>query len=356
MMNVKKMFLAIAMISLFVACRKDKDPVFNISPSAGAEKVSFNGIAGNEPGNTAGNSVYLDLRGEKTTAILRAGWDLGFYNGNDFRVILNNTSIGGAKVLTKNDLALVNASDTMGLLLSVSQLDPQVADLAFFDDINGDLNKTVIPAVSENDALNRVIILNRGTGGSIAPRPWIKLRVLRRGTGYLVQYAGILETTFKTIEVQKNPDFNFQFLSIDKGIVNVEPEKNKWDIVWSYSVFEANFGWGIVPYSFSDLIAVNYLAGVQVKLKSYADAASATAAYAAFNKDSIATNPVVAGRWTIGNTWRSTQPATGARQDRFYLIKDTNGNYYKFKCLAMGVGADGGTRGKPDFAYALIAK
>ena len=183
MMNVKKMFLAIAMISLFVACRKDKDPVFNISPSAGAEKVSFNGIAGNEPGNTAGNSVYLDLRGEKTTAILRAGWDLGFYNGNDFRVILNNTSIGGAKVLTKNDLALVNASDTMGLLLSVSQLDPQVADLAFFDDINGDLNKTVIPAVSENDALNRVIILNRGTGGSIAPRPWIKLRVLRRGTG-----------------------------------------------------------------------------------------------------------------------------------------------------------------------------
>lgn len=353
---VKKMFLAATLLSLFVACKKDKDPIFKISPSGGAEKVSLNGIAGNESGSTPGNSVYLDLRGDKTTAVLRAGWDLGFYNGNDFRVILNNTSIGGAKVLAKNDLASVDASDTIGLSLSVSQLDPQVTDLEYFDDIDGDLSKTAIPAVSENDALNPVIILNRGTGGSIAPRPWIKLRVLRRGTGYLVQYAGIRETTFKTIDVQKNPDFNFQFLSMDNGIVNVEPEKNKWDIVWTYSVFEANFGWGIVPYSFSDLIAVNYLAGVQVKLKTYADAATATAAYAAFNKDSIATNPLVAGRWTIGNTWRSTQPATGARQDRFYLIKDTNGNYYKFKCLAMGVGADGGTRGKPDFTYTLIAQ
>ena len=348
------MFLVATLLSLFVACKKDKDPVFIISPSGGAEKVSFNGIAGNEAGNTAGNSVYLELRGDKTTAVLRAGWDLGFYNGSDFKVILNNTSIGGAKVLAKNDLSSVTASDTIGLSLSVSQLDPQVADLEFFDDINGDLNKTVIPTVSDNDASNPVIILNRGTGGNIAPRPWIKLRVLRRGTGYSVQYAGILESTFKTIDIQKNADFNFQFLSMDNGIVNVEPEKNKWDIVWSYSVFEANFGWGIVPYSFSDLIAVNYLAGVQVKLKTYADAATATSAFAAFNKDSIATNPVTTGRWTIGSGWRSTQPAIGARQDRFYLIKDTNGNYYKFKCLAMGVGSDGGTRGKPDFKYTLI--
>ena len=51
-------------------------------------------------------------------------------------------------------------------------------------------------------------------------------------------------------------------------MVPVEPEKTKWDIVWSYSVFETNFGDGQVPYNFSDLIAVNYLAGVQVKVKS----------------------------------------------------------------------------------------
>jgi len=52
--------------------------------------------------------------------------------------------------------------------------------------------------------------------------------------------------------------------------------------------------------------------------------------------------------------WRSTQPATGARLDRFYIIKDFNSNYYKLKCLAMGIGGDGGTRGKPEFKFERI--
>lgn len=47
-------------------------------------------------------------------------------------------------------------------------------------------------------------------------------------------------------------------------------------------------------------------------------------------------------------------PATGARLDRFYVIKDPNGNYYKLKCLAMGIGSDGGTRGKPEFKFERI--
>ncbi|PZP51428.1 MAG: hypothetical protein DI598_03250 [Pseudopedobacter saltans] len=53
---------------------------------------------------------------------------------------------------------------------------------------------------------------------------------------------------------------------------------------------------------------------------------------------------------------RSTQPATGSRTDRFYIIKDADGNYYKLKFLAMGVNNDGGTRGKPVIQYELISK
>jgi hypothetical protein len=168
-----------------------------------------------------------------------------------------------------------------------------------------------------------------------------------------LQYAGIQETTFKIINIAKDGNYNFQFVSLDDGVVNVEPTKANWDIVWSYSVFSTNFGTGTVPYNFSDMIAVNYLAGVQVKEKIYASTALATAAFNTFNKDSIALNPVVSGRWTIGSNWRSTQPATGAKQDRFYLIKDAAGNYYKLRCLSMGVN-DTGVRGMPKFNYVLI--
>ncbi len=353
-MRIQKLLLATIAASTFMACKKDTDPIIVISPSTGAQ-VQFNGLIGSEAGSAAGNSVYLDLSADKTTAIARASWDLGFYCGSDFRVILNNTSSAGIKVLAKNDLTAVGAADTIGLTLSVNQLNPQPSDLVYFDDASGDPALTARPAVSATDASTNVIILPRGTGGRSAARPWIKLRVLRNvAGGYTVQYAGITETTFRTLQVTKDPAYHFKFVSFDNGIVDAQPEKQSWDLVWSYSVFQTNFGGGNVPYNFSDLIAVNQLSGVTVKEKIYADATTAAAAYNAFNRDSVNNTSLVAGRWTIGSSWRSTQPATGARIDRFYIIKDAEGNYYKFKCLAMGVGTDGGTRGKPDFKYSLI--
>jgi hypothetical protein len=178
--------------------------------------------------------------------------------------------------------------------------------------------------------------------------------VLRNTSGgYTLQYAGIQETTFKTLQIPKDILYHFKFISFENGVVDAQPEKEKWDLVWSYSVFETNFGAGQVPYNFSDLIAVNYLSGVSVATKIYANSATAVTAFDAFNKDSVTNTTLVNNRWAIGSSWRSTQPATGARLDRFYVIKDASGNYYKFKCLDMGI-ADGGTRGKPKFKYALI--
>lgn len=354
MKQSKKIMLTVTIVATLIACKKDTDPIIVVPPSTGAQ-VQLNGIAGSEAGSAAGNSVYLDLSADKQTTALRAGWDLGFYCGSDFRVILNNTTSAGAKVLTQNDLTTVGAADTIGLTLATSQTNPLPEQLAWFDNVAGDLTKTVIPAVSATDADNKVIILNRGTGGGIAARPWIKLRVLRNTSGgYTLQYAGIQETVFKILQIPKDAFYHFKSISFENGMVDAQPEKEKWDLVWTYSVFETNFGAGQVPYNFSDLIAVNYLAGVSVATKIYADVATANAAYTAFNKDSVNNTILVSNRWAIGSGWRSTQPATGARTDRFYIIKDANGNYYKFKCLAMGVGTDGGTRGKPEFKYALI--
>jgi hypothetical protein len=354
MIRLRKVTLVAIAAGVFTACKKDNDPIIIVPASTGAQ-IQLNGIAATESGGSAGNAVYLDLSADKQIAVLRSGWDLGFYCGADFRVILNNTSSAGAKVLTQNDLTVVGAADTIGLTLATSQTNPLPEQLPWFDNVTGDLAKTVIPAISATDADNKVIILNRGTGGGISVRPWIKLRVLRSASGgYILQFAGIQEATFKTLQVPKDAIYNFKFISFENGIIDVQPEKERWDLVWSYSVFETNFGAGQVPYNFSDLIAVNDLAGVTVATKTYADAATALAAYAAFNKDSVTNTTLLTGRWTIGSSWRSTQPATGARLNRFYIIKDPNGNYYKFKCLAMGVGTDGGVRGKPQFAYTLI--
>lgn len=351
-------FVPLALVAAvsFTACKKDKDPVIVVPPSTGSE-VQFNGLVGSEAGSSAGNSVYIDLSTNVMTAVQRTSWDLAFYSGNEFRVFLNNTTSAGAKVLTATDLSAVGEADTIGLTLAVNQMTPSPADFAYFDNIDGSVTGTVIPEISATDANNKVIIINRGAGGTSA-RPWIKLRVLRNGSGgYTVQWAGIKATTFQTATVSKNSDYHVRLFSFDTGLTLTggQPEKTKWDLVWGYSQFQTNFG-SMVPYNFSDMIAVNVLSNVQVKEKIYADEATATAAYTAFNRDSVnkTENAVVSGRWTIGSNWRSTQPATGARKDRFYIIKDAAGNYYKLRCKAMGVGTDGGTRGKPEFKYDLI--
>jgi HmuY protein len=353
MRRLQKIFLGSIAVLSFLSCKKDVDPVIALNKSTGAI-VQLNGIVGTEAGSAAGNAVYVDFSTNKTSTARRASWDIGLSSGADYRIILNYTAGTGAKVLPKFDLANVTAADTIGLSLSTSQTMPEPIHFSYFDNISGDLNLTLVPPALATDALNPVIIINRGTAGGIAPRPWIKMRLFRNGNGYKVQYAGIQENTFTTVFINKNDLYNFQFLSFTNGQVSVEPEKLKWDIVWSYSQYQANFGAGFVPYNFSDIISINYLAGVQVKEKIYGDAVKAGEAFAAFNIDSVNATTLVYNRWGIANTWRSTQPATGARLDRFYVIKDANGNYYKLKCLAMGVGADGGTRGKPEFKYDLI--
>lgn len=336
-----------ALLFSIVSCSKDNGIDIPVAPPSDGKTQTLGGGTG---GANAINSVFIDFSTDKQDSVLRSSWDLGFYTGNDFRVILNNTTSAGAKITGKTDLAQVTAADTVGLTLSVNQASPEPADLAFFDDASGNISQTVIPAISVSDADNKVVILNRGTGGGIAARPWIKLRVLRNGSGYSVQYAGISETTFKTVNVSKDAEYNFTFLSLTTGsTVAVEPKKSNWDLVWTYSVFKTSFGAGDVPYNFSDLVAINSLSGVQA-----AEVLTTTVSYVDYKETNIATTTFSNNRWAVGSNWRVSSPTgAGVKTDRFYVIKDAAGNTYKLKFISFHA-SDGGVRGYPVIEYKLV--
>lgn len=335
-----------------LSCSKDETIVVpELLPSDGKTQV----LNGGPGGANAAHAVYMDFSSDRQDSVARSSWDLGFYSGQEFRVILNNMTSAGAKVLTKNNLNEVGAADTIGLTLSTNQSNPQPSDLAYFDDPSGNINGTVIPAVSANDADNKVIILNRGTGGATPTRPWIKLRILRNGTnGYTVQWAGITESSFRTTNIEKDAEYHFRFLSLQNGnAVKIEPKKTDWDMVWSYSVFRTNFGGGDVPYNFSDLVAINTMGGVQA-----AQILSSTVPYAEFSEANLATTTFTADRWVIGSNWRSSAPppaVSGVRTDRYYVIKDPANNIYKLRFISFSA-ADGGVRGYPVIEYKLVKK
>ncbi|KQS33323.1 HmuY family protein [Dyadobacter sp. Leaf189] len=313
--------------------------------------IQLNGIADDEPGSSAANAVFLDLSSNTQTAVLRDSWDLGFYSGTDFRVIINGTNGASALMVNKSDINAVTAGDFVADSLAVGQ---GKGKLTLVDDAKGDLTKTVIKEISATDADNKVYILNRkgGTANVLPADQLYKIRIVRKGTGYSVQYAKLNETTFKTIDVNKDATSNFEYVSLGKGAaVEVEPAKDKWDLRWGYSMYYTNFGTGLIPYGFSDLVFTNKHANVEA-----AEVLTATATYDAFAESNLAGITFSKDADAIGSKWRVTSGGPeGVKTDRFYLIKDPAGNIYKLRFVNFHPN-DGGVRGKPKLEYKLVKK
>lgn len=353
-MNKFNSIIAIALLAVtFTACKKDNEEPLVIAPPSDGSTLTLNGLLAAEAGNAAGNSVYVDFSADKQTTVDRDSWDLGFYSGSDFKVILNATNGSSVIAVNKTDLNSVTIADFDPNTLKVGQ---GGGTFALIDDSReaNILTKTAISAISANDTENKVYILNRKGGSNtvLANDELYKIRIIRKGTGYTLQYAKVAETTFKTIDITKNTDANFQFASLVKGItVSVEPAKASWDIVWGYSMYWTSAGTEQLPYAFSDLVFINNQGGT-----SAAQVSTATKTYASFAESDITGLTFSTARDVIGSTWRNTTgTAIGVKTNVFYVVKDGSGNVYKLKFNSF-ISNDGGTRGKPVIEYKLVKK
>lgn len=310
---------------------------------------SINGDGG---GATYGNKVFFDLSSNSQTAVQRTKWDLGFFSGDEWRVILNSSTAMMAKQIDKNDLNEVSEADTAGFSTEVifNQFEPSVDALPYIDYPNGDLSKTAIAEVSATASDNKVYIINRGKGiGSPAPeRGWKKIRIIRNSSGgYTLQHADINATSFTSVDIPKNTAYFFNYVSFENGTVAVEPESAKWDIAWTYFSNVTDFGGGEVPYAFQDFI-------VQNRNVEVAKVLTADKAYEAFSESDIAAQTFKSAQNSIGSDWRAgggPGSAPAVRQDRYYIIKDGDQNYYKLKFTAM---TKDGERGYVSFEFALV--
>ncbi|ASZ09724.1 HmuY family protein [Chitinophaga pendula] len=352
-MMIRNAMMLFAAVSVFSACSKSDDNKPVIPPPSDGSKITLDGGTG---GASATNTVYVDFSSNSTASVARNSWNLGFFGGNDYRVILNYNTSTAATATTKNDITKVTVDDAAAINLEIALGEGK---LEYVDDATGDISKTVIAAVSATDADNKVYLIK--PDGATKKEDWYKVRVVRNGNGYKLQYAKLSETTIQTADISKDAAFNFSFFSfIGAKLVVVEPKKADWDIQWGlamYFTFNPDTN-GNIPYTFSDLVFINNLAGVT--------AAEATEAngfkYDTFTAADVTNTKLVFSgkRDAIGSKWRTTGGpnggATGIKRDRFYVVKDAAGNYYKLKFVSMGLGQDGGVRGKPEIEYKLVKK
>ena len=360
------LFLSFALLTLG-SCSKDEDETTLLvdttaSASNGAIKQPAVGGA-NQP-----NQVFLDLSTENSTAVNRASWDFGFSTGSDFRVTINGALKMAVKQLATTDITLPQTSDANVSVGAGSTL----ANNGYCDNPTGVLAGaglgigTAIAEISATDADNKVYLVNLGYAistvtpgvGSVSidgdARGWKKVRFLRNGNGYKIQYADLESATFTEKTVAKDANYNLTFFSMTSGTtVVIEPQKTNWDVCFTTFTNYFNMGTGEVTYGFSDFITTNMKGGT----KAY-QVLTSEFTYNAFAKSNIVeANFTVSAtdQRIIGSNWRngggpSTLPSV--KTDRFYVIKDVAANYYKVKFLAMT--NDEGVRGNPTIQYAIL--
>lgn len=307
-------------------------------------------------GPNQGNQVFIDLSTGNATKVQRDSWDLGFYNGEQFRVTINGSIYMATRALSETNIDAVSQSDVSNIQpqVAVGTFNPSNAD--YIDAPNGNILETAIDEISENDAENPVYLLNLGyeigtntpTLGSVGiagdQRGWKKIRILRNDDGYILQYANLEDTSHQSITIEKNSDYNFVHFSFNTNtLVSVEPQKDKWDI--SFTVF-TNVISGAGSYGFSDFVTHNNKGNAlayRVNTSNFE--------YDEFELTNIVTSNFSENQTTIGSSWRDVFNGTPFN-DRFYVIKDPNGTIYKLKFLALT--NNNGERGYPEFEYELL--
>ncbi|QOG03862.1 HmuY family protein [Flavobacterium sp. MDT1-60] len=356
----KLLFLSIVLLSL-ASCSSDDDTKVEIPTVGETLKTSVGGP--NQP-----NQLYLDLSAAETKSVNRTSWDFGFSSGSDFRVIINGSLKMAVKKLATSDITLsqvIDANVSVGAGTTLS-------NNGFVDNPTGVLAGagagigTAIAEISVTDADNKVYLVNLGLAvsttqpavGSVSvdgeARGWKKVRILRSGNGYKIQYADLTSATFTEKTISKDSNFNFSFFSLTSGnTVSVEPEKTKWDLNFTTFTNYLNMGQGEVTYGYADFITTNSKGGTQV----YQVLTSAKTYEAFVKADVVEANFTVSAtdQRIIGANWRNGGGPTSLpsiRTDRFYVVKDAAGNYYKVKFLTMT--NDAGVRGNTTLEYAIL--
>ncbi|TRX58426.1 hypothetical protein FNH22_13860 [Fulvivirga sp. M361] len=288
--------------------------------------------------------AFVDLSKSSQTTVNKYSWDLGFFNGEGHFVIINNVAAAMARPLDKTDLTQVSAADTLGFATSMvtNGFSPN-ANANWVDSPDGSLENTALGPIQPTATDNKVFILKR-TGSD---EHWKKIRILQSGSNYTIQHADIEDTEFSTLEVVKNTTHNFTFIDLDNGMVPVEPEKDLWDI--QYGSYTNVLG-GTIPYNFKDYIIINRnsTSAAMVIIEGDINFENFTLAQAQQLEFSNEIN-------SIGSSWRQgggpgTPPSLF--EDRFYVIIDSKGNYYRLKFNRLF--RSDNERGFPEFSYELL--
>jgi hypothetical protein len=164
---------------------------------------------------------------------------------------------------------------------------------------------------------------------------------------YRVRFAKLNGEDTRVIDIPKDSRYNRVYLSFDDGgkIVQVEPQKNTYDLEFTRYT-HIFFEFDTLPYLVTG--ALSNRAGVTV-------AEDSSLHFSDITIDSVANYTFSNNADAIGYDWKSfdiDDTKYSIIPNKFYIVKDLEGNYYKLRFLDFF--SDSGERGYPKFEFVRL--
>lgn len=365
---MKKILFFLCFLSILSSCIREESMPITIEPLTGAV------VSPDVGGPAEPNQVWINLATNTVKVTPREIWDLGFYCGPEFRVMMNSSLVMSAgKIEGVSDIDAVNSAMVVALKdqIRIKDHNPISEKAKYIDHPDGQLltQTSGIAPVSINDSENPVYLLNMGHStytGTTSPgsfyavgkhRGYKKIRILRNtNDDYVIQYADLDDTTHKEFTIPKDSESTIRYFSIQKdGFADLELKKKDWDLcftVMTNLVQDASQGvTSPAPYIFGDMVLHNTLSSVGA-YQVTTEPGKGEYEYNLFSMSNVVPgNFITNDQRAIGENWRTQFGESGTEvfTDRFFVLRNADGIYFKLRFLR--VNDEHGNRGYPQFEY-----
>ncbi|MES2479803.1 MAG: HmuY family protein [Bacteroidota bacterium] len=275
--------------------------------------------------------IFYSLRNNTIVGTNKyTAWDLGFETAQEgWRIMLNGAKFKMAIYPVKKKFEEVKITDTTGIasLIDVASGNPD--STAFGDWRNA----------------GKTYIIYKGTDETGKYLGMEKIQILSvDASKYVVRFSAIDGSNEKTLEIAKDEEYNYAFLSFDGGgkTLLIEPPKKEWDIAftkYTHFYYDLDMRYSVVGCL---LNSYNTSAGRDSVTKNFAEIDLQKAASVVLRDEVDA----------IGFEWKSYDLNTGkfsVDAGKHYIIRSgEEGIYYKLRFIDF---YNNGIKGTPKFEY-----
>lgn len=321
-------------------------------------------------GPTQPFQVWVDLSNNHQSRTRRDAWDLALTQEGEMQVLLNSSMMMAAGVVPNAfDIDKVTREEVESLdLLQKIQVADFTPNSVYIDRPDGQyrLQTSALGKVNPKPEKNPVFLVNMGKEiyegnvpeGSIQvagqPRGWMKMRIFSEGENYIIQWAPLDSSSHTEWRIPRSEGkTKFRYLKLQGKIPEFLPDQGVWDICFSVLTNLVNNPEGgyLTSYIFADMALLNLSAGVAA-YEVRTPLGQGEKVYSEFDHSKIEIARLRSDdQRVIGSGWRTTTGPNGAEvfQDRFYVLRDAEGFFFKIRFLRMK--NPEGQRGFPEFEF-----